>query len=74
MWSAGPRKSAPYQHRTAVQALVIAARRQYIQRMRSARLTLTFVELTAAAFAAAIADLVLVSPGIHTRAAASEPG
>lgn len=41
---------------------MIAARRQYIQRMRSARLTLIVVGLTAAAFAAAIADLVLVSP------------
>ena len=41
---------------------MIAARRQYIQRMRSARLTLIVVGLTAAAFVAAIADLVLVSP------------
>jgi signal transduction histidine kinase len=41
---------------------VIAAARQYIPPMSPARLTLIVVALTAAAFPAAIADLVLVSP------------
>jgi signal transduction histidine kinase len=41
---------------------MIAAARQYIPSMSSARLTLVVVALTVAAFPAAIADLVLVSP------------
>jgi hypothetical protein len=41
---------------------VIAAARQYIPRMWSARLTLVVVAVTVAAFPAAIAELVLASP------------
>ena len=56
------RNSSPYLYGTAARGLVITAARQYIPRMWSARLTLVVVAFTVAAFPAAIADLVLVSP------------